>query len=688
MINFVNVFVPQTSAEGEKFCGRNDLVIRCSTFLSQSERQVLILRGEKKIGKTSLLKKIVEQAKNFGQKPVYFDLKHRSEHFLPQLLFDLMLQIDEHLGIEPTFSLADFEKNNEIFTHYLAEICKNEPSLLLIFDEFEIVSDKQKLKNQISFLTFVPYLAKLLEQCKILKCIFATKNVDENNFCEPLFKTSQIEEVVDLSQEDCNSLINKYCDGTIRFYSDAIKEVYQKTAGQPFFVQLLSFGLFEKTLENQTIAIRKDDVTKFFPYVLEKFTESVREIWNSYKIEEQAYLFVIATLTENNSQTNEKNIFESFKTFDLKDNFLPNGILENLLKTKHLESEFEEYRIRVPFLQQWIIKNISLENLRNELQKADKIVQKYLDLGISLIEEEEKYSEAIENFRQVIKRDPTNFTAQYNLAFALLHSSDNEKEIITEFEKAYQLNSQTVGSTYCYVLKKFYEKTNLVEYLQKIIEIDAANFWAKEHLLEHYLPQWKNDFKRQIFTSFNKKIQQETWILEEFKPKVRVFLENNIDEFLNQNQNDVAITLLGIYIKIFPDEESKLFFDRRYEKAKQNNEIAELKKQVSSAEKKANLSRKIAVGLAALNILITFGIAIFNNKTTSDKIYEVKKEFSQPKPVDSVDNMKVLLQKIETLQLNEQQQNEEIQNLKTNLEQFSRQHRYKYFRYSKDSIKK
>jgi tetratricopeptide (TPR) repeat protein len=93
------------------------------------------------------------------------------------------------------------------------------------------------------------------------------------------------------------------------------------------------------------------------------------------------------------------------------------------------------------------------------------------------------YGEAITVFRKVVSKDPSNFEAQSNLAFAYL-SSERYSNAVTEYKRALGLQPrsalcwQNMGFAY----DKLGKRNNAIEAIHRSIELDPNNIDARMNL--------------------------------------------------------------------------------------------------------------------------------------------------------------------------------------------------------------
>ena len=576
MQNFTNPFNTGSPAEPDRFFGREPILKTIFTFLEKDETQnTFLINGQRRIGKTSILKKVKCEILTKGYSPVYFDLQDKAEKYLYEVLFDLMEKMNLELDIENELTIEDFKKDHTIFEKkYLKKLLDSNRKIVLLFDEFDVLGDKKTLAEdektrQLAYVSFVPYLKVLIENKLKIKFIFVIgRSLDDlAEYYSSITKFTQTLILSYFEEDDSRKLIESLTKNSIEFVPETIKKIHEVTHGYPYFLQCLSSVLFDIANRENRTNVLPEEVERHLPEAMAMYEGGLVWFWSGFKPEEKAYLYVIANLEDNNLPTTEENITEQFKKFKIN-TFLPKmfDVLSKLGDAKIILTKDKNYFIAVPYIQKWIATKHSEVDFQKELQKVDKVAMGYLNTVDELIEKgdvkTEDYIEAAELLRKVLKRAPENFLAQYKLAFCLQNSSTNENEIIEEYERAYEINISRTKDQLTTILKKYYERNNNTKHLERYIEINGIDEWSREKLLQLikkdnndwakelsfniFCNQWRNDvLLQQKFDDFDKKIEKEKWLTTEYLDKINSFFEQlrfELEE--NPQNNKISISIL------------------------------------------------------------------------------------------------------------------------------------------------
>ena len=163
----------------KRFFGREDLFQFIEDNLKQSA-QVILLHGQRRIGKSSVL----SQIHNFVQLEqfffVSFSLEGKSNQPLSEVLYEIALEIrddlEDELGLRvdqiiiPT--KKDLDKNQRLFAEdFLPQVFEllNGKNLVLVLDEFDVLGDYTQdtaitYSKGKAITQFFPYLKSLIDE--------------------------------------------------------------------------------------------------------------------------------------------------------------------------------------------------------------------------------------------------------------------------------------------------------------------------------------------------------------------------------------------------------------------------------------------------------------------------------------------------------------------------------------------
>ncbi len=280
-------------AKGPRFYGRGLECERITTYLcDHSQNHAVLLWGQKRIGKTSLVVRLQEQAQG-GFLPVYIDMQAvkdgTSTQFLHQLMNRISLALRENNASQeistPAFSRLKRDPLG-YFDTYLSQVQQvvEHCPLVIILDEFQCLCDLQevsvsrdaifsRLRSQSLhghgvhlLLSGGGLLSQLLEQTGIVS----------------LFNITHDEKLATLEMEAARRLIKDGLTKVGGIADTGIDFLLKVTAGHPYYLQLLCSHLYEQA-QDQGAKITRDFVASCIHNWLEKADNSrFRHFWEGH----------------------------------------------------------------------------------------------------------------------------------------------------------------------------------------------------------------------------------------------------------------------------------------------------------------------------------------------------------------------------------------------------------------------
>ncbi|NEO43411.1 MAG: ABC transporter substrate-binding protein [Moorea sp. SIO4A3] len=285
-----------------KFFGRDSLFRFIEDNLNNREK-VILLHGQRRIGKSSVLEQIPHKLAKHQFLFVKFDLHSYVHKTLSCLLHDLAQDISEHLvddfGLDPDHltipSEQELNTDQAIFSNQvLPKVYQilNGKKLVLLLDEFDVLSDENFSSAEQNFF---PYLADLIKQQKQLFVIAVVgRNLDDLPTLLQVFGSPPYQEIGLLDEVSTKRLITKPAEGVLTYESQAIKAIYHLSAGHPYFTQVLCFTLFSEARENSKWRISESDVESIVNQAIENAQGGLAWLWDGLPIPERVVFSAVA----------------------------------------------------------------------------------------------------------------------------------------------------------------------------------------------------------------------------------------------------------------------------------------------------------------------------------------------------------------------------------------------------------
>ncbi|WP_143845115.1 GAF domain-containing protein [Nostoc sp. T09] len=239
--------VPLTQ-EQEIFTGRNDIGTRIEQLLLDRRRPPLLLYGQRRMGKTSLLNNLGKLLPNTII-PMFVDLQgapsSASDHagFLYNLAREMVKSAKKHDVTLPPLSREAL--TSDPFTSFdewldTVEQTLEQNTALLMLDEFEVL-DSAITKGRFDEQDILGMLRHLIQHRPRFKVLLAgSHTIEEYQRWASYLINVQVVHISYLKEAEARQLIERPVkDFTLRYEPDAVERVLQLTRCHPFLVQLL-----------------------------------------------------------------------------------------------------------------------------------------------------------------------------------------------------------------------------------------------------------------------------------------------------------------------------------------------------------------------------------------------------------------------------------------------------------------
>jgi tetratricopeptide (TPR) repeat protein len=399
------------------FIGRADVLREVARVLRRSQDNAIVLYGQRRIGKTSILQHLAAQLPREGPyRPIYFDLQDKADWPLGRVLQNLAREVAHALG-QPDPDLGDApaitfrQKWLPTVLDDLPEGC----SLVLLFDEFDVLADP---KGEQAGAAFFPYLRNLLaSDPKRMQFVFVIgRNVDDlDTIALSLFKGTPYRRVSLLNREDTADLV-RLSEGndTLRWPDEAVERVWQLTNGHPFLTQQLCSHVWERAYD----ADDEVDVNAAVPDALDASRNTLEWLWDGLPPAERVVISALAEAGPGSITQDELEqlLHESGVRVVIRE--LQNAP-ELLQDWDLIEPADDGYRFRVELLRQWIAERKPLNRVQEELDRIEPVAENLYGAASGLYRGGQ-LDQAVPLLRQAIALNPNHVRANQLLADILL----------------------------------------------------------------------------------------------------------------------------------------------------------------------------------------------------------------------------------------------------------------------------
>lgn len=372
-------------AVGARFYGRDIENQRIRSLLcDQSQSTAILLWGQQRIGKTSLLLRLVDQAHgNFL--PVYLDLQSiahcSTSQFLGKLINQTFQQLKANIPgslTEITLPHASWVKKNPLshFDQFISSVQKaiQYQPLVIILDEFQCLCElrEEGLSSNIIF----RHVRGLSQHGNGIHFIFSggglLSELKEQSGLAPLLNITYDEKLGCLGQAAARNLIRDGLTRVSQVEDEAVEFLLKITAGHPYYLQLLCYQLYEQAQQEKTAITQLTASEATFEWMRQADESRFQHLWEGSRAEDsrtnKVILSAIAQHQADNNEVDYDQIAEAVYPLIQGGNLVRS--LDDLTHMGVLQHNQLHYAIEVDLFARWLRHH---RPLSLALQEADLV---------------------------------------------------------------------------------------------------------------------------------------------------------------------------------------------------------------------------------------------------------------------------------------------------------------------------
>jgi len=320
----------------------------------------LFLKGGRRSGKTSLIKKIskiAQKQKRFI--PVYVNFQDKFALDAKKITIEIAKELKRTIRWKKKILMLDFD-----FGFFLS-LCKrflskaeNKGKLLFLFDEFDVVFQYPGNENPSGLHPFQAFFIDELlplfrqENIKVIAtCMLETQSIvsSENH---PSAIDADCITLRCLNFNETEHFIKKK-NKHLEFKPEAIDYFFDQTGGQVFFSQILAYTAFETALSENKTCVDLELIKKASKELFIRYQGSIYWIWDSFHPEYQKILLALSQCSKDKVEGSVQNILLRLNSEILAPNLEQQ--LDFLLVCNFLKKEADSYSFTTPLLGRWIL---------------------------------------------------------------------------------------------------------------------------------------------------------------------------------------------------------------------------------------------------------------------------------------------------------------------------------------------
>lgn len=294
------------------FFGRENILQMVKTELTLPDQNAVVLFGQRRIGKTSILLQLQSCLEASHFLPIYFDLVEHTRKPLGRVLFDLASNMAARVG-KTAGNLDAFDNEGHFFRQKFLpmfyKVLGPDRRPVLLFDEFDVLdsTSEEHIAHNAAARVFFPYLRCLLDEEPRLGFVFVVgRKADELSIdVKALFKAAPALRVSVLDEPSAYELITTaQREGSLIFEKAAVRRILALTAGHPYFAQLVCKILWNRlhaSHPHETPRVESSHVEAIIPEVLEAGRNVFEWIWEGLPPAERVIFSAIASTSDERS---------------------------------------------------------------------------------------------------------------------------------------------------------------------------------------------------------------------------------------------------------------------------------------------------------------------------------------------------------------------------------------------------
>ncbi|MDJ0620291.1 MAG: ABC transporter substrate-binding protein [Calothrix sp. MO_192.B10] len=432
----------------KRFFGRESLFRVIEDNLYQGVK-VILLHGQRRIGKSSVLRQIPDCVGNNEFVFISFDLEERSKSHCSHILHELAREIVDQLQIEPNIirppTVEEIDNDLSIFNQiFLSNIFQfiNGKKIVFLLDEFDLIDNPHLTLTQ-QGLDFFKYLGMLIKQQENLFIIpVLGRFLDDMPNLLNLFKEAPCQEIGLLDHVSAKRLIAKPCEGILTYEQGAIEEILKLSAGHPYFTQVICFTLFSQAREDNNWRVTRTDVINIVGRIFhdDNAQAGLAWFWDGLPISEKVVFSAVAE-AQNIANAHAKKIPEEALPLLIKHGVKLTENLNNAVKKLYEKGLLDDTqrRIKVEIVRCWLVQNHSVKSEIWQLEKIGKeTIQQINDAAFSLYSDGKKQN-ALKYYQDILELNPNHFATILKLA-KVHWEVGNFDQALELYERAYQFD--------------------------------------------------------------------------------------------------------------------------------------------------------------------------------------------------------------------------------------------------------
>ncbi|QLE39169.1 tetratricopeptide repeat protein [Nostoc sp. C052] len=479
----------------EKLFGRETIFKYIEDSLQQNA-QFILLNGQRRIGKSSVLKNIPLAVSTDEFFFVHCDLQTHFYASLGEILYAIFSEVFKLLNLDITkldiLLRIDVDArtiiNNRILPLvYDALDDKKLKKLVLLLDEFDVVT-QNNTKQASEFLRFLENLVRRHEELFVIAVVGQYLDADQNflqsNALQSL-RSAPFGVIGLLDNKSAERLIIESANNVLRYQERAIAEIIKYSSGHPFYTQILCHEIFNLAMREDYSVIIPAFVSDVLDQAIESAEGGLGGFWDGLSISEKVVISAVAEAQEQNKLKDPLKLLESY-------GFVLTDSLEEAIQLLNNKGfiDTNPTKLKVELVRRWLLKR---HQLRDEIWSLETLEAKNVESALNVARslwQEKKLERALSFYEEVLQLNPNHFSTVVELAEKYLQVEKFDKALEL-YERANKVDPASYQPELIQALDQYghwlITESNFAKAKQqyeKILMIEPTNTLAKQKLLE------------------------------------------------------------------------------------------------------------------------------------------------------------------------------------------------------------
>lgn len=368
--------------------GREDDLKALRDNLTRAAATLLILYGQRRTGKTTLLFQLANTSLLYPHIPLLIDMQNESYgmsegRFFYRIAFYIAQTLKKRDIIVVCGNEEDFEKEPTFTLDRFLDVVESkleERKLILLIGEFEVL--EEQVQKKVLAPEVFAYLRSIVQhRPNITLRLSGVHTIDQlvTDYWSVFFHLADHYQISKLNEQGAIHLITGPVKDFLEYEPYAIKKIRQLTADQPFLIHMVCRPLVDYCNEREKAYVTLNDVNTILEEIMEKGKLHFQWLWKESSWEERYTLAILVEVGGDEgrvlSLVEIEEEYESYvipytreKILTSLSSLVKREILTKVASNVREETPSEErYKISVGLIRSWLRKTKTVKQvLRRE----------------------------------------------------------------------------------------------------------------------------------------------------------------------------------------------------------------------------------------------------------------------------------------------------------------------------------